>query len=168
MTLKISSTKSVPLTIYNRLYAKDRIDSKTVQFEVSALAKMPFDMLKLERLAGEALDAWFDGVTIIHKDDPYLIHLLEPKDGNTVHKLLDQLRGNDEEGWYKMLGITVPAETLNSHRVLVLGKGITATLEGVMLVASEILEEVLEKNGAVIHSIKIVDGSRTMEWQPAN
>lgn len=136
--------------LHNRKFAKNEIDAKTVTIKLKTdlPASAAFDMRNMESVALQLL-TFIDKGAVIQRDDPYLIHLLEPKSGATVHDFLNELRALGYKK-HRLLGQTVPPDTLNGFRVLVLGEGYTATLEG--------LAEFLLANTAQITELTIYDG----------
>lgn len=116
------------LLIYNKLYSLGIPNTGPFLVTLTCSTEEPFDLNKLVDLKNK-LTKNLNGAILIQNDDPYLIQLIEPKSGNTVHNLLNSLR--EEDYVYRLLGTTQPPDTRNGYKVYVVNsKYITATMEG--------------------------------------
>lgn len=147
--------------LHNRKYAKNDVDAKNVviKLKVEVAPENVFDLRLMEAVEQQLL-RYMDKGAVIQRDDPYLIHLLEPKSGATVHDFLNELRALGFKQ-HRLLGETVPPETLNGYKVLVLGEGYTATLEG-------IAEFLMRNTAEEISEITIYDGDYTVRITSAD
>lgn len=134
MKLNLTIKTSVQFSMLNRKYASEKIDSKNVTFTSNLVnVEMPYDMVKIKSIVDGLYNQLLSDVIVVANDDPYLIHLLEPKNGNTVHNRLNEIRAMPANT-YAILGTTIPSEVINGYRLLVVGSAFSATLEGVLAV----------------------------------
>jgi hypothetical protein len=118
--------------MYNRTYAKDKVGGKKLTVTLSRVSDESFDAGLISSSAAK-FDAVLDGGIVINVQDPFMVHVLEPKSGATVHNRLNELKANMTNYESAVLGTTVPPETLNGYTVLVLGNSYDVTLEGLAL-----------------------------------
>lgn len=155
--MELSHTFSISFTMYNRKYLRNGIDSKTVDIRLKSVVNSneTFDLRTLIEVA-DNLKRDISKGAIIQYDDPYLIHLLEPKSGATVHNLLNEIRTKIPAKGHRVFGKSVPPETLNGFSVLVLGNGLSATLEGVA-------EWILRNSRKEVTEVTIYDGELSVK-----
>lgn len=124
-----TATSNVKASIFNREYAKGMIDSKNLTITVEYNAEKPIDLNTLKKALNRATQ-FIDNRIIIQNDDPYLIHLLEPKTGSTVHNMLNNIRSMEDS--YRLLGDTLPPDTINAYKLTIFNLNTyTATMEGI-------------------------------------
>lgn len=122
---------SFACTLYNDL---TRTTSQAKQLvlavEIAQKPNTPFRNLRdvVEGAIEPCVDAHVIGV---HNTD--LIRLLEPKSGATVHDFLHTLKAKVTGRSMRLLGETVPHDTVNGDKVLVMGPDWSVTLEGLAL-----------------------------------
>jgi len=125
---QFSVTATATVSLFNRAYSKGKIDVKNLTFKMNHVDSTPIDLTILGKQLNSAISLIDDRIVIQH-DDPYLIHLLEPKTGNTVHNMLNEIRAMEKA--YTLLGDTLPPDTINAYKITVLNSNIyTATMEG--------------------------------------
>lgn len=152
--MKISYTINTETTMYNRLYAKGKVSSKHFTITATRESKETFSAEELKDTL-TAIDKILDGGLVINVQDPYMVHVLEPKSGNTVHNRLNELKRVLTGKEYAIIGNTIPPETLNGYIALVLGADYDVTLEG--------LAEWILRSYPSLTSIKLDDGKITVE-----
>lgn len=119
--------------LYNRTYAKNIVDSKTLEVTISAEVQNSFNASTL-KLHIDKLINYANGALFVRVDDPVMIDILEPKSGNTVHNRLNELKRQLADTYdVEVIGTTTPPETRNGYRVFVMGSMYTVTMEGIAL-----------------------------------
>lgn len=87
-------------------------------------------------------------------DDPFMIELLEPKNGATIHDFWTDLRFNNDPTYAELLGTEFIANTKNGFRVLIVNPQIPVGPVG-------IAEYLLRKGQGNIVSVKITDDTNS-------
>lgn len=135
---KFSVTSKIKVSVFNRTYAKGMIDVKNLTVTLEHVTDTPIDLNVLQNILNSATDLVNNRI-VIQNDDPYLIHLLEPKTGATVHNMLNEIRGMGES--YKLLGDTLPPDTINAFKLTVFNHvSYTATMEGIAEFISDVCD----------------------------
>lgn len=152
---QFSVTSNISVSVFNRTYAKGMIDVKNLTITLNHVSSTPVDLTSLEKKLNSAT-YWLDNRIVIQHDDPYLIHLLEPKTGATVHNMLNEIRNMRES--YRTLGDTLPPDTINAFKITVFnGNTYTATMEGIAKFIYNLSEVDIEG------SILVTDGSYSVQ-----
>lgn len=121
-------SQDLKVSMYNRTFAKGMLDVKVVKVSLTYSSNISLDLRTIGGCLAQAISL-LDTRQVIQKDDPFLIHLLEPRTGATVHNLLNDIRAMEES--YRVLGDTVPPDTINGYRVVVFNPDYyVTTLEG--------------------------------------
>lgn len=71
-----------------------------------------------------------DLVGIVHVNDPYLINVVEPKAGNTVHTFIEEKKRVMTGKEFCKVGWSIPPETINGYHFIIFGKELDVTIEG--------------------------------------
>lgn len=153
-----TATSNVKASIFNREYAKGMIDSKNLTITVEYNAEKPIDLNTLKKALNRATQ-FIDNRIIIQNDDPYLIHLLEPKTGSTVHNMLNNIRSMEDS--YRLLGDTLPPDTINAYKLTIFNLNTyTATMEGM----SKFIRHRMEVDFDLASLVTVSDGTFSVRF----
>jgi hypothetical protein len=96
-------------------------------------------------------------------DDDFMIELLEPKDGNTIHDFWTDLRFNTDPTFSTLLGTEFIPNTKNGFRVLIVHPAMTIGAFG-------LAQHLLQKANGGLTSVKIIDhlGEETLVTVPGS
>ena len=125
----LSHSINVNCTLYNRMYAKNTLDSKLLKITFKVATDKSFNLTDLIE-KGEYLIKLLHKAAIVSVNDPILINMIEPKAGNTVHTFLEKAKKDMPAREWAPVGYTVPPETINGYHVILLGAEYVVTLEG--------------------------------------
>lgn len=153
-----TATSNVKVSIFNREYAKGMIDSKNLTITVEYNAEEPIDLNTLKKVLNRATQ-FIDERIIIQNDDPYLIHLLEPKTGSTVHNMLNDIRSMEDS--YRLLGDTLPPDTINAYKLTIFNlNAYTATMEGI----AKFIRHRMEVDFDLASLVTVSDGTFSVQF----
>lgn len=145
------ATSKLNVSMFNRTYAKGKIDVKNLTVTLSYSNDTPINLDSLQKSLSAATYL-LDGRILIQNNDPFLIHLLEPKTGATVHNLLNTIRDMSVD--YMLLGDTLPPDTISGYKLTIFNSATySATLEGIALFIHTI------GNYTASHKITLDDGT---------
>lgn len=131
--MKIGYKFSFNAALYNRTYAKNIVDSKTLEVTITAEVIESFNATLLKTHI-DKFKSYANGAIFVRVDDPTMIDILEPKSGNTVHNRLNELKRKLTDTYdVEIIGTTTPPETRNGYRAFVMGSKYNVTMEGLAL-----------------------------------
>ncbi len=127
----ISYKFNLDCILYNRVFSPNNAQARS--FEIVFAQEVDLQNLTkasvLEDYAAEAREL-LHKAHILRADDPYLVNLLEPKAGGTRHTLIEAYKAELTDYLYVSVpSNTVPPETINGYKVIVLGSGYHVTQE---------------------------------------
>lgn len=152
-----TATTNIKVSIFNKTYAKGMIDSKDLTITVEYYSEESVDLNLLKKVLNNAA-SYIDNRMIIQNDDPYLIHLLEPKTGATIHNMLNDIRAMEDS--YRLLGDTLPPDTINAYKITIFNKdSYTATMEGI----ARFIRRKLEGDLRIVKQVVVSDGTFSVQ-----
>lgn len=132
--MRYTYSESARLTFVNPPFHTERgLDSRAITVTVDVGTDVPINPGDYGATLLTTVEA-MSGSNWVAVDDAFILKLLEPKTGNTVHNFLTRLKdwfSEDANRFCQRLGGTIPPDTINGYVVYVLAPGVRPTLEAV-------------------------------------